>query len=72
MNIPPSNFRNALPRVGISESSDLPIATLAVRFAAAKAGFTEVSADAVFLRKEHSMWIEGIEWVLRKARSELA
>lgn len=35
MNIPPSNFRAALPRVGISETSDLPIATLAARLAAA-------------------------------------
>ncbi len=35
MNIPPPNFRDALPRVGISETSDLPIATLAARLAAA-------------------------------------
>lgn len=35
MNIPPSNFRDALPRVGLSETSDLPIATLAARLAAA-------------------------------------
>ena len=35
MNTPPSNFRNALPRVGLSETSDLPIATLAARLAAA-------------------------------------
>ncbi len=35
MNIPPSNFRDALPRVGLSETSDLPIAILAARLAAA-------------------------------------